>query len=348
MPGSRDIVITPADASPAVILSSAFTILPTSPCFYTVAPLSSSFPASERSSGSVVVTSNVNTSQCNFHIFGQFPSNVDWIIPGPKSSVAIGAAGAPAEVLTYQVAPNTSAGARSTAVSIFGENVTLSQAGTGTCSYRLVPGSTIFPMNGGSAAINVSAAPGCSWSARSALAWVHVIAGSSGSGNGTVVIQADSDAGSFRSGFITIAGEPFAVSQSASACGATDVSSQVSVARGPILSEFIGGYYHETVTLRNNGTTNVSGPIYLVLDGLPLTSSSRCGSFLGQAQTCGVTLASLTYCQSPTGSDMVLFSHGLGPGQAIGGDLTFVPGIAGGAQPPGWYTTRVFSGTPNQ
>ena len=102
-------------------------------------------------------------------------------------------------------------------------------------------------------------------------------------------------------------------------------------------------------TLRNQGTTAIAGPIYLVLDGLPATRF-ECGTFLGQTQTCSVSNASrLTFCQSSSGSDMVLFApNSLAPGQLVSGSLTFLPGSAGGASAPGWYTTRVFSGIPNK
>jgi hypothetical protein len=181
------------------------------------------------------------------------------------------------------------------------------------------------------------------------LNWVHVTAGSPGTGTGFVTIQADPNSGGLRSGVLTIAGKPFSVNQSADACGATDVSSQVAVSREAILAGFIGEDYAETVTLRNSGPTSISGPIYLVLDGLPVTGP-QCGSFNGQNQTCSVTGASqVTHCHSPSGSDMVLFApNGLAAGQQVSGILSFLPGPSGGAQVPNWYTTRVFSGIPNQ
>jgi len=346
-PGNRDVVITPVGGS-NIVLSGAFTILQApSSCSYTVAPLNPSFPAAG-GAGSIVVTSNVNTAQCNFSsTCGELASPVGWITPGLTCHVVVGPPGALAQALAYQVAANPSASPRTATLSISGETVTVSQAGA--CSYSISPASEIFPGSGGSLSVTVLTSGGCAWSASSGLSWVHVTAGSSGSGTGATTIQADPNAGGLRSGSITIAGNPFSVSQSASACGASDVSSQVSVSRGSILAGFTGGYYAETVTLKNQGATSVAGPIYLVMDGLP-TTRSQCGTFLGQAQTCSVTQASmLTHCQSPSGSDMVLFApNGLAPGQQASESLTFLPGPAGGASPPNWYTTRVFSGTPNQ
>jgi hypothetical protein len=347
-PNSRDVIITPEVGSP-IVLPGAFTILQApSSCSYTVAPLNPSFPASG-GGGSVVVTSNVNTAQCNFHTFDSFPSNVAWITPSPISHIAVGGLGFAGEAISYTVAANPSASARSTTVSIFGQSVTVSQGGIGACSYNLSPASEIFAASGGSFKVTVLSAGGCGWSASSTLNWLHVTAGTSGSGTGVVTIQADPNSGGLRSGSITIAGKPFNVSQSADACGATDVSSQVSVSAGTILADFSGTSYPDPVTLHNQGTTNVAGPIYLVLDGLPSTRAS-CGNFLGETQTCSVRNTSrLTYCQSPSGSDMVLVApNGLAPGQQASDTLIFVPGPGGGAAPPNWVKFRVFSGTPSQ
>jgi hypothetical protein len=345
--GPRDVVIIPRSGVP-ITLAGAFTILPTPGCSYTVAPLNPSFPASG-GGGSIVVTSNVNTSQCNFHVFDSFPTKVAWITPGLIPHFVIGGAGSIAESLVYQVAANPSVESRSTTVSIFGQNVVVSQAGIGACTYNFSPTSEILAANGGAANISILTAGGCPWSASSSLSWVRVIAGSPGSGVGVVTIQADPNAGGLRSGFITIGGKTFSVSQSASACGATDVSSQVSVARGTVFADFLGNDYTQKITLQNQGTTNIAGPIYLVLDGLPATRF-ECGTFFGQTQTCGVLNASrLTFCQSPPGSDMVVFTpNGLASGQQVSLVLTFVPGRVGGASAPSWFTTRVFSGTPNQ
>ena len=84
-----------------------------------------------------------------------------------------------------------------------------------------------------------------------------------------MTLQADPNAGGLRSGTVTIAGKTFAASQSASACGAADVSSQVSVTRGAFTSNFIGTNYIQQVRLTNQGPA-ILGPVYLVVDGLPM------------------------------------------------------------------------------
>ncbi len=344
--GPRDVVITPESGVP-LTLSGAFTVGPAPACSYTVAPINPSFPASG-GGGVIVVTSNVNTAECNFQTPGSFPTNVPWITDLPSPQVAIGGSGNPAEALEYQVAANLSSTSRSTIVSIAGQSVTVSQEGVAACAYNVTPANEIFAVDGGSAHVTVLTTAGCTWSATSSLSWVHITSGSSGSGNGLVTIAADPNTGGLRSGAITIAGKPFGVSQSASACGATDISSQVLLNRSPIEAGFIGQYYYQTVSLRN-GPTAINGPVYLVLDGVPVTNS-QCGvDIFGQPQTCGLLNAvKLTHCQSPSGSDMVLVSSsGLTQSQQISVALYFVPGPAGGAFAPP-YKTRLFSGTPSQ
>jgi hypothetical protein len=130
-------------------------------------------------------------------------------------------------------------------------------------------------------------------------------------------------------------GKTFSVSQNAvSACGATDVSTQVSVVRRAFLSNFLGSAYTQQVTLTNQGAA-IPGPVYLVVDGLVS------GSVAPTNRT--------TTCQSPGTSYMVLAApNGLSAGQLVNLTLTFQPGIAAKGAPPTWTTTRVFSNTPSQ
>jgi hypothetical protein len=83
-----------------------------------------------------------------------------------------------------------------------------------TCVTTISPqGGESFPASGGTANIAVTASS-CAWtSSNNGVSWIHVTSGASGNGNGTVTIQADANTGTFRSGSITIAGNPFTVQQ---------------------------------------------------------------------------------------------------------------------------------------
>ncbi len=128
----------------------------------------------------------------------------DWIT-SPASSKGAGGA-------TLTVAANLGA-ARQATISVAGIAVTVTQ--DAACTYTLDPPSANFPLAGGSAVVNVATGSGCPWSASSTLAWMTVTGSASGSGNGSVTLQASPDAGAARSGTVTIAGLPYTVSEGA-------------------------------------------------------------------------------------------------------------------------------------
>src|SRR5439155_1723005 len=63
--------------------------------------------------------------------------------------------------------------------------------------------------------VNVTAGSGCNWIASSSAGWITITAGLTGSGNGTVSYSAQANAGTSRSGSLTIAGQNFTVNQAA-------------------------------------------------------------------------------------------------------------------------------------
>ncbi len=62
---------------------------------------------------------------------------------------------------------------------------------------------------------SVTVASGCAWTASSSVAWVTVIAGASGTGNGAVAFRVAANPGSVRTGTVTVAGQTFTVTQAA-------------------------------------------------------------------------------------------------------------------------------------
>ena len=322
-PGFRDVVVTPLSGTPFT-LSQKFEIQ-AAPCSYVVGPLNPTIAAGG-GSGDLVVTPS--TSACAWGASTSTP----WIaLPPPSNSVT----------QPFTVAANPDTNPRNGTITIAGKDITVTQ--NGACTYSLTPPSKIFSEAGGSVSVGVTAPAGCPWSALSNTAWVSINGATSGSGSGSVTLQADSNPGGLRSGTVTIAGKTFAVSQSSLACGAADVSSQVSVTRGAFLSNFVGTNYVQQISLKNQGPA-VPGPVYLVVDGLPMTGTPCVGT------SCAIVPAPpLTFCQSPNGSSLVLAApNGLASGQLVNLSLTFTPGRAARGVPPTWTTTRVFSGTPIQ
>ncbi len=116
------------------------------------------------------------------------------------------------------------------------------QMGTWTvpapCTYSISPSSQSFTSSGGSGTVSVTAGAGCSWTAVSNAGWITVTAGASGSGNGTVSYSVTANAGAARSGTITIAGQTFTVTQSASGPTITTAS--------PLPNGTVGTFYSQT------------------------------------------------------------------------------------------------------
>lgn len=169
----------------------------TSPCTFTLNPSSASIGA-DGGGGSFGVASR---DGCSWSAV----SGANWI------TITSGSNGTGAGTVGYSAAPNPN-GPRAGVITVGGARFTLMQ-GAG-CTYTIAPGSQTVPSAGGSASVSVTASGGCSWTATSNAAWITVGSGSSGNGNGTVVLSvAANDSGAARTGTATIAGQTFTVTQ---------------------------------------------------------------------------------------------------------------------------------------
>ena len=226
----------------------------------------------------------------------------------------------------------------------------MNQAGKAACVYSVTPAIKAFASTGGSTAVNVSTAAGCAWSIGNSLSWIHVPQGFAGSGSGSFTMLADANPGGARSGAVTVAGATVPVSQGAGSvavCGANDVSGEVTATQGAFFAcSPFSNLECQRVTVRNNSTFTIPGPIYMVMDGLPKYYPNGC------SYGCGLVVSPpLTHCQSPGSYLYQVTSGPIGPGQVISLQLSgFVGEGAVGGNIFGRfnYTTRIFSGTPNQ
>ena len=122
--------------------------------------------------------------------------------------------------LTYALATNTTAQARTGAIQVFGQTFTITQAGAPACSFSVSPGALNVPASGGSANVSVTATNSCSWSATAGDGAVQITTGAYGSGNGTVAFMAQPNAASAaRTIKVMIAGQTVNVTQAGSATG---------------------------------------------------------------------------------------------------------------------------------
>jgi hypothetical protein len=135
------------------------------------------------------------------------------------------------------------------------------------CAYTLSPTSQSFPAAGGTSAVNVTTAAGCTWSATSGSSWVTISNGSNRTGSGSVGITAASNTTTqSRTATLTIAGNSFQVTEQAATCSYT-------VAPLTITAPPAGGTGSITVTtLSTCAWTSTSGTSWISLTG------SRTGS----------------------------------------------------------------------
>ena len=84
----------------------------------------------------------------------------------------------------------------------------------GGCTYAITPNSKSFDEMGGSGSVSVSTTSGCTWTASTTSGWIHITAGSSGSGGGAVSYTVDANSTSnSRNGTISVAGRTHTVYQ---------------------------------------------------------------------------------------------------------------------------------------
>ena len=118
----------------------------------------------------------------------------------------------------YTVAANTATAGRTGTVNVSGAIFTVNQAGTSapTCTITINPTSQAVAATGATGInVAVSASGGCAWTATSNAGWLSITAGATGTGNGTVKLDAAANTGSARTGTVTIGGQTFTVNQAA-------------------------------------------------------------------------------------------------------------------------------------
>jgi hypothetical protein len=269
------------------------------PCTYTLGQPDASIAAGG-GTGSVAVST---ASGCGWTA----SSTVPWI------TVTAGASGSGNGAVAFTVAQNTGA-ARSGTILAAGQTFTVNQAAAppAPCTYSISPPDAAMPAAGGSGAIAVSAASGCSWTANSTAPWLSVTSGASGSGNGSVAFTVAANPGSARSGTITVAGQTFTVNQAAApppcTYSITPTSASIAVLGGTgsvAVSAAAGCTWTAasnaqwiTVTSGANGTGNGAVGFSVAAN----IGASRTGTITIAGQTFTVAQAALlcTYAITPT------------------------------------------------
>ena len=131
-------------------------------------------------------------------------SGVPWI------TLTRGATGSGSGVVVLQVAA-TDGSTRTGTVTVAGRTMRVQQGG---CNYTVGTDALNFGAAGGPGEVAVQAPAGCTWTAQSAVPWITLTRGATGSGPGVVTLQVASTDGPARTGTVTIAGRMVTVTQS--------------------------------------------------------------------------------------------------------------------------------------
>jgi hypothetical protein len=147
---------------------------PTPVCSIAISPANQTF-GSDGGTGSVTVIA---------------PAGCPWsaTTSGGWIAVAAGSTGNGPGTVAYTVAANAGAESRNGALTIGGQNHSVTQQGRPAtiCTYEVSPGSAEFGKDAADGRFSVTAPADCTWTASSNAAWLAITAGSPGSGNGAV------------------------------------------------------------------------------------------------------------------------------------------------------------------
>ena len=151
------------------------------------------------------------------------PGGCNWTVDNSNTWITITSAtnGLGNGTVTYSVASNVTAFARTGLVAIADQIFTISQDGV-PCVFTLTPTNFAAAFNGATSTVAVASTTGCDWTVNNTNAWVSITSATNGSGNGSVTyVVAYNPNGLGRTGVVTVAGRPFLVTQSANTCPVT-------------------------------------------------------------------------------------------------------------------------------
>jgi len=174
------------DSSPESV-TFTFTQGPASGCTFTSVAVPSSFPIAG-GTGQFQITTGAG---CTWTITG-LPT---WISASPLSGSGSG-------TVSFTVVANTGA-PRSATVTVAGQNITITQAGTCTLTLGTATG-TSLPVTGGTGSFTVTTSSGCTYTATSSAPWLVITGGASGGPTGTVTFSVGRNSGAARQATITV------------------------------------------------------------------------------------------------------------------------------------------------
>ena len=220
-----DATMGPVRTGALTIAGQTFTVQQASGCTYSLSPQDRSMPSTGGTGSFTVSTAGA----CPWTAI----ANAPWL------AVTSGGGGTGTGTVDFRAVANTG-GARNGTIAAGGQTFTVTQATA--CNPAVAPEAIAAPAAGGAQTVGVTAAGECPWTAVSHAAWVAVTAGASGSGNGSVRLDIQPNAGPARTATATIAGKTvgitqesgctFSIAPAAQAAAVTGGSGSVAVTAG--------------------------------------------------------------------------------------------------------------------
>jgi len=185
-------------------------------CFFSLDSTNVSFGAA---GGSNNVAVTANGTSCAWTAI----SNSGFI------TITAGTNGTGNGTVSYTVAANTNAITQTGSMTIAGQTFTVTEAAA-ACTFSLDSTNASFSADGGSSNVDVTAnGTNCAWTAVSNSGFITITAGTNGTGDGTVSYTVAANTNTFaQSGSMTIAGQTFAVTETAAACSFSLTSTNAS------------------------------------------------------------------------------------------------------------------------
>ena len=188
----------PARSGTVAIAGRTFAVSQSSGCSFSISPSGHTLPYFGGPASVAVSTS----PGCTWTAASSTP----WL------QITAGASGTGAGTVTFTAPETPSSLPRSGSLSVAGHAFVVAQDGA-PCAFVLSPPSVALGPGGGAGSFEVNTKEACTWSATSTAPWLHVTAGGSGAGDGTLSFSADSNPGAARTGTIVVGGLTFTASQ---------------------------------------------------------------------------------------------------------------------------------------
>ena len=232
--------------------------------------------------------------------------------------------------LAVTVERNELPSARSGAVSVNDQRVTISQEPR-PCTYQLRASSQAIGAGGGRSSVAVETLTGCTWTANTSASWLRVLT-PSGSGAGTVELEAEPNVADVRDASVSIGGERLTFTQSGA--GGPQGPPQPNCAvtfNPPVISAAVGGGTHTlainigpacdwvatssaswlTITSPASGRGNAA----LTLSSARNTGNARLATIAIGAQTAAVSQAAAPACTVTIDPPSLSFAPAVGEGR---------------------------------